>query len=122
MRKDLKGDFELFDNDEQPFSDEVKKWLHVQGADKLQPLRDNPELLAKVRSELVWGTFGKEGDKPCKVRFLDDLETEHLENILITQRHIKQVYSLVIVTILKERYSAAGILTRVQDYLENSTE
>ncbi len=114
-----RGDFELFDKNEQPFSDEVKRWLNVQGADNLQPLRDDPQLLAKVRSELVWGTFGKQGDQPCKVRFLDDLETEHLENILITQKHISQVYSLVIVTILKERYSS---VSRVDKYLESSKD
>lgn len=113
------GDWEMFDQDESPFSEETKKWIHVRGSDKLQPLRDDPALLSRIRKELTWGTYGKEGKSPLKCRWLDDLDTEHLENILITQRHIPQVYSLVIVTILKERYSATD---RVQKYLGNSTE
>lgn len=114
---DLTGDREILDPNENPFSDEVMKWMKIRSAKGLQPLRDDPALLANVRSELTWGTYGKDADKPLKLRFLNDLETSHLENILITERHIKPVYSLVILDILKERYSPS---LRVDKYLEDS--
>jgi hypothetical protein len=51
-----------------------------------------------------WGTFGPNGDQPRVDKPLIQLDTNHLENILITQRHISWQVSCVILHILKERY------------------
>lgn len=103
------------------FSDLVKPWMYKTTSQELQPLRDNPELMSQVRRELTWGTNGPEGQEPTKTLWLDDLETGHLENILITQYQIKALYKLVILTILKERYLETAD-KRVDEYLDNSTK
>lgn len=62
------------------------------------------ETLDKLANHLTWGTFGRTGDKPMKVKTLNSLDTGHLENILITQKQIDFIYSKVILHILKQRY------------------
>ena len=51
-----------------------------------------------------WGTYGPNGDQPRVDKPLNQLDTDHLENILITQRHISWQISCVILHILKNRY------------------
>jgi hypothetical protein len=106
------------DND---YSAVVLPWISKTTSQELQPLRDDPKLLAEVRSNLTWGTNGSEGSEPTKTLWLDDLETYHLENIIITQYQIKPLYKLVILVILKERYLHTAD-KRVDEYLDNSTK
>lgn len=54
---------------------------------------------------LQWGTYGPNGDKPMKVRYLNDLNTDHLQNILVTQSHISSLYRKVILWLLKKRWT-----------------
>jgi hypothetical protein len=53
---------------------------------------------------LKWGTYGPNGDQAVKVRYIYDLDTEHLENILVTQPHIGPVRARTILVLLKHRY------------------
>jgi hypothetical protein len=64
------------------------------------------ECLDQLARELPWGTYGKNGDQDRVVKFLGDLDTDHLENILITQRQIHVIYSKTILHILKRRWKA----------------
>ena len=43
----------------------------------------------QVREHFTWGTRGKSGVEPMQRVLLKDLTTEHIENILDTQWHIK---------------------------------
>jgi hypothetical protein len=62
--------------------------------------------------ELLWGTFGKGGVEHCagtcpehqlRWKALTDCDTEHLQAILRTQRHIPYRYTEAIHAILTER-------------------
>lgn len=64
----------------------------------------NEDTLDELAATTKWGTFGPNGDQPRVDKPLRDLDTDHLENILITQRHIAWQTSLVILHILKDRY------------------
>ena len=66
----------------------------------------NTECLDQLARELPWGTYGPNGDQERTVKILNDLDTDHLENILITQRQIHVVYSKTILHILKRRWKA----------------
>jgi len=61
--------------------------------------------------KLKWGTYGPNGDQPVKIRYLYDLDTEHLENILVTQGHIGPIYIRTILVLLKHRYIHLPALT-----------
>ena len=61
--------------------------------------------VAEGLDEYQWGTFGPEADQPMTVRLLKDLDTEHLENILITQNQIGVEYRAAIILLLRERYT-----------------
>lgn len=41
-----------------------------------------------IRDEFTWGTYGKEGKNKKKYVALKDLTTDHIQAILITQKHI----------------------------------
>jgi hypothetical protein len=69
---------------------------------------DNAQL-SVLSTTLRWGTYGPEGKRPLAVRYLADLDTDHLENILITQRQISVLYSKTIIFILKQRYLQLGV-------------
>ncbi len=65
-------------------------------------VRDIPyEALNELANTLEWGTYR---DGEYKFFPLNDLTSDHLENILITQRQIPYKYSRVILYILKNRY------------------
>lgn len=42
----------------------------------------------KVREELTWGSYGKDGNQPRKEIFIKDLSDLHISAILETQWHI----------------------------------
>lgn len=71
--------------------------------DKLNALTD--EQLDNAARNIRWGSYGYETLTPLKVRYLVDLDTDHLENILVTQDHIGPVYRKVIFHLLKKRLS-----------------
>lgn len=60
--------------------------------------------LDELADTLAWGTYGISGDQSMRKRTLNSLETDHLENILITQKQISYIYAKVILHILKMRY------------------
>lgn len=62
-----------------------------------------PKRLEEMSHEMPWRTFGPNSDQPCKVRYLADLETDHLQNILVTQKHISMMYSKVIMYLIEKR-------------------
>jgi hypothetical protein len=63
---------------------------------------------SRVRSRLLWGTYGKNGDQPLKVVRLIDCETTHLKQILKTVIDITPIYKKVITSILKSRAKKYG--------------
>lgn len=44
------------------------------------------------REYLFWTTFGKNGDEERKVILIKNLETDHIKNILSTQKQISEFY------------------------------
>jgi hypothetical protein len=56
------------------------------------------------KNTALWGTYGKNSDQPLRWKKLVDCDTDHLQNILRTQKHIyRTVYFDYIVSILKDR-------------------
>ena len=53
---------------------------------------------------LTWGTYGPNGDQPLTHKSLADLDTEHLENIIISQPHVLPHFKAAILCELKKRY------------------
>jgi len=43
---------------------------------------------SKLRKNVTWGTFGKLGDQPLSYIAIADMETEHLEAVLDTQKNM----------------------------------
>jgi len=41
-----------------------------------------------VREKVTWGTYGKAGDQPLSYIAIADMETEHLEAVLDTQKNM----------------------------------
>lgn len=52
---------------------------------------------------VIWGTNGPLGDQPTIYKHLTDCDTDHLETILTTQRHISGETRRIIEHILKTR-------------------
>jgi hypothetical protein len=67
----------------------------------------NSECLDYLAGSLEWRTYGKDGKGEGVIKALNDLDTDHLENILITQRHIHVIYSKTILHILKRRWKVS---------------
>lgn len=67
----------------------------------------SPEELQRFAETIPWrSTYRDEnGDLQTKDRFLNELTTSHLENIIVTQKHIDVILSRVILHILKTRYT-----------------
>ena len=65
-----------------------------------------PSRLDELAATMPWGSFGSDGIRPREVRYLSDLDTDHLENILVTQKHIDFIYSKVILHLIKKRLTA----------------
>lgn len=53
--------------------------------------------------DLMWGTFGKNGDQPLQWVPLGGCSTEHLQAILRTQHQLSPFYRSIIINILKIR-------------------
>ena len=41
-----------------------------------------------VREKVTWGTYGKSGDQPLSYKAIADMETEHLQAVLDTQKNM----------------------------------
>lgn len=46
----------------------------------------------EIREVFTWGTYGKDGNQPRTEVKLKDMQTEHIEAILLTQKHIFGTY------------------------------
>lgn len=74
-------------------------------ADECERLKDDVRDRAE---EFSWGTHGPNGIDPLLKSNITDLSTQHLENILITQRHLDNKLAAAILMLLKKRYSRYG--------------
>ena len=75
-----------------------------------QPLKaDECEQLkidvADREKDFTWGTYGPDFRQPLSEHSIADLSTQHLENILITQRQLTNEHAAAILMLLKKRYS-----------------
>ena len=68
--------------------------------------KDDP--LCAFANKLVWGTYGRPARQPVQYKCLYELDSEHLENILSTQRQIPVIYSKAIMLLLRERAEGRG--------------
>lgn len=79
------------------------------------------DMLNALAGRLKWGTYGASGLESLKVKILNDLDTNHLENILITQLNpimdsdMLMLYRRVILHILKKRYTAEATNKALHD-------
>ena len=46
------------------------------------------KLHQKARKTITWGTFGKRGDEPLKIKTISELSTPHIMAIRLTQHQI----------------------------------
>lgn len=46
----------------------------------------------EIREVFTWGTYGKDGKQPRSEVKLKDMSTEHIEAVLLTQKHIFNTY------------------------------
>lgn len=68
------------------------------------------QLKCRVRSEKAWETlrwanYGPDGDSPREETTLADLDTDHLEAILITQPQISPEYRAAILELIRLRWA-----------------
>jgi hypothetical protein len=56
-----------------------------------------------IKNNLVWGTYGKNGDQPLTWVRLVNCEYDHLKAILETQKGISPLYKKVIESIIEDR-------------------
>ena len=56
-----------------------------------------------VDPDLVWGTYGKNGDEEKQDKSLRECDTEHLKNILKTQNQISHQYRVTIGYLISKR-------------------
>lgn len=71
--------------------------------------------LSEFMDKLTWGTYGRPAAYPVKYKKLRELDTEHLQNILATQRQIPIIMSRAIMAILAERV-AGDSAARSRDF------
>lgn len=62
------------------------------------------ETLDEIANSRVWGTYGPDGKSELTWKKWSELDTEHIENILITQP-VNELQVRVFLHILKKRYS-----------------
>ena len=73
--------------------------------DNVDDIRKNKNKLKEFR-RLKWGSYGRQGERKSPVyKNIEDLDTNHIENIMINQRHYDARYAIAFLDILKERYS-----------------
>ena len=70
-------------------------------ADECEALKNR---VKNKEKEFTWGTFGPDRDEELQKYTISNLSTQHLENILITQPHIKNEMAAAILMLLKKRY------------------
>jgi len=73
------------------------------GAARVKDLQKHVRLVGRWKT-VLWGTYGPEGTCSLKKKPLSDLETDHLEAILITQPQIEPWLKATILELLKIRY------------------
>lgn len=57
-----------------------------------------------TKNTAIWGTYGINSDQPLRWKRLVDCDTDHLQNILCTQKHVYgTVYEKYIRSILSDR-------------------
>jgi hypothetical protein len=76
------------------------EYLNAEQVDELKANARNDQLW----NLLPWGSYGKTGKETRRCRVIAELETDHLEAILITQPHVTPQYRATILELLKERY------------------
>jgi len=59
---------------------------HNTPATDLSLAESDPHLV--VREKVTWGTYGKEGDQPLSYIAISNMETEHLQAVLDTQKRM----------------------------------
>jgi len=62
----------------------------------------------EVRKEFRWGSFGKNQDEALKVRYLVDLSTNHIFNILRTQCLEEDMFGIFILELCYRAESKEG--------------
>ena len=72
---------------------------------KIVEKREDVDSFEYKRKHAKWGSRGENGDQPLKYQMLEDLETNHLENILKNCSHISIEYKKFIWSILSNRNS-----------------
>lgn len=70
----------------------------------------------------IWGTRWKEGNKPLKYIPINELEKEHIENILATQQHIDDEVKLALSEeLIKRIREEKGIKTKTKEELKQES-
>lgn len=54
---------------------------------------------------ITWGTYGKDGKDPLKYVTIELMDTEHLENVLITQDCLHPALRKIMICLLRKRYA-----------------
>ena len=103
--------------------DEVRWWQRLHPVRQADEFPDDESMvvlgltkdssIAEFQNRLVWGTFGRPAQHPVQWKRLRELDTEHLENILVSQRQIPHIYSRAILGILRERYELRRVQSRL---------
>ena len=94
--------------------DEMARGFLRLTADRLDEVReifkDDPDLFENLTGTMHWGTLGRQAQNAKHVRkTLRELETSHLENIMITQKHIPDYIGIVIMELIKRRHTGQAV-------------
>ncbi len=82
-------------------SSKLDHLLHDAGLSKLASFEE-------IKRSLPWNTYGPQGSQPLTPVRLIECDTNHLENILATQKHLTLLQYHVIIAILRDRWLAGG--------------
>jgi hypothetical protein len=59
--------------------------------------------VVKPEKLLFWGTYGKDRKQPLKMIAINDMDSEHIESCLRTQKHMSDEYKRVMKKVLRIR-------------------
>lgn len=90
-------------NPNNPTRPEQPKIANAEASQRLYQTAESAKAAAADHITDTWGKYPINGGE-LSVHRLCDLETSHLENIIITQRHIPYETSAAILLLLKQRY------------------
>jgi hypothetical protein len=73
-------------------------WFYIEEVDYMIENK-----IVKPEKILFWGTYGKDGKQPLKMIAINDMDNEHIEACLKTQKHMNKFYRDLMKKVIRKR-------------------